>query len=178
MPQFKAGTLATDSPVIAYRWLYEQLVGPIPVGHEIDHVKARGCKGRPCVEISHLEAVTPAENQRRARLEVCKAGKHDLTIAENLLWTKRGTRAGCKICKEETRKATAARNLRKRHEENPYMPWHLDVCRSGRHDLTDPANIRWGKDGERHGCLPCSVEKRKISDAAKWQRKKLQREQG
>ena len=30
----------------------------------------------------------------------------------------------------------------------------LTVCRSGRHDLTDPANVRWSPQGRR-GCLAC-----------------------
>ena len=47
----------------AHRAYYEVTHGPIPEGHEIDHL----CRNRRCVNPDHLEAVAPVENQRRAR---------------------------------------------------------------------------------------------------------------
>lgn len=49
----------------AHRFAWELLVGPIPDGHEVDHVAKRGCKHYDCVAIAHLEPVTGAENRRR-----------------------------------------------------------------------------------------------------------------
>lgn len=50
------------SPYVA-RWAYEQFVGPIPDGHEPDHL----CSVRACVNFeTHLEPVTHAENVRRS----------------------------------------------------------------------------------------------------------------
>ena len=49
----------------AHRVIYTLLVGPIPVGLQLDHVKDRGCQGPPCVNPNHLEPVTPGENVRR-----------------------------------------------------------------------------------------------------------------
>lgn len=45
----------------AHRWVYEDLVGPIPEGLELDHL----CNNPPCVNPDHLEPVTHEENMRR-----------------------------------------------------------------------------------------------------------------
>lgn len=44
-----------------HRLVYEWCYGPIPEGHQIDHL----CFRPPCVNPGHLEAVTPQENSRR-----------------------------------------------------------------------------------------------------------------
>jgi len=46
----------------AYRYAYEEFVGPIPAGSVIDHV----CEDPMCVNPEHLEAVSNGENIRRA----------------------------------------------------------------------------------------------------------------
>ena len=66
----------------AHRIGYEQLVGPIPKGLELDHL----CRVRHCVNPDHLEPVTHKENTLRgscpaavnARKTHCKRG-HPLT---------------------------------------------------------------------------------------------------
>ncbi|ALG85838.1 HNH endonuclease signature motif containing protein [Gordonia phthalatica] len=47
--------------VPAHRWVYEQCVGPIPDGLELDHL----CNVRACVNPDHLEPVTHTENMLR-----------------------------------------------------------------------------------------------------------------
>ncbi|MEV2239441.1 HNH endonuclease signature motif containing protein [Micromonospora sp. NPDC049891] len=51
----------------AHRFAYEEFVGPIPPGMHLDHVLAKGCRNRNCVNwVDHLEVVTPRENTLRA----------------------------------------------------------------------------------------------------------------
>lgn len=59
--------------VLAHRLAHEHWIGPIPEGHEVDHL----CFNSPCVNPSHLEAVTPEENIERAR----RAGRLSLRPA-------------------------------------------------------------------------------------------------
>lgn len=84
---------------MAHRWLYEQLVGPIPEGMQLDHL----CRVRNCVRPDHLEPVTPRENTLRsnatsavnARKDVCVNG-HPFT-PENTYWRPTGGRT-CREC--------------------------------------------------------------------------------
>ncbi|MFN2485673.1 MAG: HNH endonuclease signature motif containing protein [Acidimicrobiia bacterium] len=46
----------------AHRVAYEELVGPVPDGLELDHL----CFNKSCINPWHLEAVTHAENVRRS----------------------------------------------------------------------------------------------------------------
>jgi hypothetical protein len=71
---------------MAHRAMYEQVRGPIPVGHVLDHV----CRQRLCVFPGHLEAVPQSVNERRKptrarvqRGEVCPRG-HELAGANKL----------------------------------------------------------------------------------------------
>lgn len=48
-----------------HRLAYELLVGPIPAGLQIDHVKKRGCTSTACCNPAHLEPVTHKENVLR-----------------------------------------------------------------------------------------------------------------
>lgn len=67
----------------AHRYVYEQLVGPIPAGLQLDHAchNPKNCQGGPtcphrlCVNPAHLEPVTSKENARRARR--CECGECD-----------------------------------------------------------------------------------------------------
>jgi hypothetical protein len=61
--------------VPAHRWAWEAEHGPIPLGLTLDHrchtldldcPGGRSCRHRRCVRPDHLDAVTSAENRRRA----------------------------------------------------------------------------------------------------------------
>jgi hypothetical protein len=60
---------ADNKTVTAHRFSYELLVGPIPEGLVLDHVRSRGCISKACVNPAHLEPVTQQENLRRSNEE-------------------------------------------------------------------------------------------------------------
>lgn len=84
----------------AHRVAYELLIGPIPDGLQIDHL----CRNTSCVNVDHLEPVTPAENKRRAKRERCPKG-HGYT-GENTYVAKDGSRS-CRTCHREQANARA-----------------------------------------------------------------------
>jgi len=53
---------AARSSIPAHVFVYEQVVGPVPDGMELDHT----CENKACVNPAHLEPVTGTENQLRA----------------------------------------------------------------------------------------------------------------
>lgn len=55
----------------AHKWLYEQLIGPVPKGLELDHK----CRNKLCCNPDHLELVTHRENTARGSLGALKPGK-------------------------------------------------------------------------------------------------------
>lgn len=93
--------------MLVHRYVYEQLVGPIPEGLTIDHVAARGCTSKCCVNVEHLEPVTRGENNRRAAAlkTHCKKG-HALT-GDNLAINKRsrGVQRECRTCRSAVARA-------------------------------------------------------------------------
>lgn len=87
--------------VYVHRWMYEQHVGPIPVGHEIHHL----CERKACVNPKHLETTTHTENVRRhtRKRTHCVHG-HEYTDANTYITPGRGGRA-CRVClRANTRK--------------------------------------------------------------------------
>jgi len=64
----------------AHRFIYTELVGPIPSGFTLDHVRARGCLFRACCWPTHLEPVTHAENSRRGAVDR-RSGLYEATLA-------------------------------------------------------------------------------------------------
>jgi len=89
----------------AHRVAYVLAYGDIPDGMAVDHT----CNNRACIRFEHLEAVTTAENNRRAaeRRTHCKNG-HEWNES-NTYWHKEGKR-NCRRCNAEAvRRYTARR---------------------------------------------------------------------
>lgn len=98
-----------EPTVLAHRLFYEAFVGPIPEGRDLDHVRARGCRSRACVNPEHLEPVDRAENLRRgdvpnqirhARGTCDKGHPYELYAYRDA----RGHVAYCRLCRNERRR--------------------------------------------------------------------------
>jgi hypothetical protein len=85
--------------VMAHRFAYELLIGPIPAGYQLDHL----CRNRRCVNPNHLDPVSPALNNARstspsalnAAKSHCKRG-HEFS-PDNTYVTPDGRRM-CRAC--------------------------------------------------------------------------------
>lgn len=76
------GHLRVDGrDVYAHRFAYEAMVGRVPDGMHIDHVKTRGCTHKNCVNPEHLEPVTPGENIRRGPVGSVSAARAALVTS-------------------------------------------------------------------------------------------------
>lgn len=85
-----------------HRVVWKLLVGEIPAGLVLDHVKARGCVWNCCVNPAHLEPVTQRENTLRghsfaavnAAKTRCDNG-HEYTPENTYRWR---NRRDCRAC--------------------------------------------------------------------------------
>jgi hypothetical protein len=96
--------------IYIHRLSYEQAVGPIPVGYEIDHL----CHERACLRPDHLRAVDHATNMRNltpgkghAAKTQCPRG-HPYSHANTYVF--RGRRS-CRTCHNEVNRSYRAHQV-------------------------------------------------------------------
>jgi hypothetical protein len=70
----------------AHLWLYEKLVGPVPMGHELHHV----CENVGCVNVLSAEHIRPVTRAEHARLHAGRDRRGKLT-AEVVLGMRGGS---------------------------------------------------------------------------------------
>lgn len=100
----------------AHRAVYEELVGHIPDGMDLDHL----CRNRRCVNPEHLEPVTKRENTLRgfaptamnARKTHCLNGH---SLSGDNIYTQNGRRRQCRTCESARNKVSKAK-LRLPHD--------------------------------------------------------------
>jgi hypothetical protein len=93
----------------ASRYAYEEAFGPISAGLQLDHLchtqdptcfDGNRCAHRRCVRPDHLEAVTHAENRKRARGRKAKCPQGHVVDGINI----RGDRYCCVCAREASRR--------------------------------------------------------------------------
>lgn len=95
------GVLRTGGrQVMAHRWFWEEVNGPVPDGYEGHHL----CGNTLCVNPAHVTPVTKAENRRLQRHHNrhktrCPAG-HEYT-PENTMMVNGGRSRACRTCRRQ-----------------------------------------------------------------------------
>ncbi|MFG2412276.1 HNH endonuclease signature motif containing protein [Streptomyces goshikiensis] len=143
----------------SHRVAYQLEVGDIPQGLVVDHL----CRVRNCVRPSHLEPVTPAENNRRGRVwESGAAAQRAKThcpyghpySGENLRICKDGKRA-CRAC---DRRYSSEFKARKKALNPPQPRPPRTTCKKG-HEYATVGRTTNG------GCKECAREAMRRSRA-------------
>ena len=94
----------SGSNVLAHRFSYERLIGPIPTALTLDHL----CRKRLCVNPSHLEPMTLRQNilrgvgitARLARLTHCHLG-HPFDLFNTHVYR---NKRYCRACRQERKR--------------------------------------------------------------------------
>lgn len=114
--------------VLVHRYVYTELVGPIPAGLELDH----GCRVRDCANPAHCEPLTHAEHCRRSARAMqthCLRG-HEYTPANTRYPAGRTARC-CQRCgRDQAREKVGIPRRRWAELERAYQK---------RHQLLSPA---------------------------------------
>lgn len=97
--------MATGRTRLAHRLSYEEFVGPIPEGLELDHLchdprvcwEGDNCQHRRCINPAHLAPMTGVENSLRTNHTVRTHCKHNHEFTPENTFDNHGRR-GCRTC--------------------------------------------------------------------------------
>lgn len=154
----------------AHRVAYQLVIGPIPEGLVIDHVAARGCTSKACVNPAHLEAVPNRENLLRGkpgearRRGACLSG-HAYT-AENTRWKPDGGPV-CRVCERERPKKMGVCQDCGGPVARGNAPWRGKRCVTCHRDSMVPEHGTRGRYGKGCRCEPCRQAQRDYDRARK-----------
>ena len=140
----RSGTYAIPNGPIqrttAHRISFVLSGGSIPDGYHLDHL----CRTTLCVNPAHLEPVTPAENNRRNRMQTCHKG-HPKPLD--------GDRRECRECKSEAQRARRAAE-RAANPPQPLGAYQLSKTHCPQGHPYDAENTYTTRDGKRM-CREC-----------------------
>jgi hypothetical protein len=123
-----ATDLGLPQSVLVHRLAWRLAARAIPQGMQIDHL----CRNRACINVDHLEVVTPSENVRRSlgpALSAIRMREMRLARAKAVTHCPRGheytpentyTHNGCRTCRECQRERVRAY----RASRSPHGPLH------------------------------------------------------
>lgn len=123
MPNGYGSFSVNGRTIYAHRFAYELLIGPIPEGLPLDHVKANGCTSKLCVKaiadergLAHLEPVTHRENLLRGPTTQAATNITKTHCPQGHPYDEANTehQRGQRLCRTCRRKAALARYYRSR----------------------------------------------------------------
>lgn len=128
-----------DNQRRAHRIVYELLVGPIPVGLQLDHL----CRNRRCVNPDHLEPVEQVENLRRGQEAVKDACTRGHRYTPETLYLQNGART-CRVCQALRQRVRRADRLgdHSAKAEADRLAWNTGKRNTGRHSSVPPSLSR------------------------------------
>lgn len=161
-----ASALGVSRSQAAHRHCYEILVGPIPEGHDLDHL----CRVPACVNPDHLEPVTRSENLRRGKGYGGVLSEGALPQQAKAMAERNRAKTHCPqghpydrantiVQRDGSRKCAECNRARMRVPPRPPRT----QCRHG-HDITDPANVymRTSWNGKRYPqCKRCTANQQR-----------------
>lgn len=145
--------------LFAHRVAYTLLVGAIPDGMTLDHVRERGCINKNCVNPDHLEPVTVKENilrgdgptARNSRKTHCKRG-HEFTPGNTII------RSGFRQCLA-CRQIANPKQVNPKRARPPRTIRSKTHCQRG-HEFTSE-NTYYKPDGSGRECIKCKRMRRR-----------------